>query len=223
MSDLTRGDSGAASEERRAASEISRRAVHISGASLPLLYLLELVTWRQLRYVMIVVAAAVVVLEFLRVGVGLNHPLYDHLTREYEQDAVAGYAYYILGMATVALLFGPGVTIPAMVMLAVGDPISGALGDNGPHEHKRPAVVAAMFGVCFLLAVPFTVAWSDAPVGAAAAAGGALLAAIADGIKPIVRGVAVDDNLTLPLAAAVGIAGTFWLLGVDTGFDPFAF
>jgi len=108
-------------------------------------------------------------------------------------------------------------------MLAVADPISGALSDNGPNEHKRPAVVGVTFGLCFLLAVPFTAAWSTPAAGAAAAAGGALLAAIADGIKPIIRGVAVDDNLTMPLAAAVGIAGVFWLLGVDTGFDPFGF
>jgi hypothetical protein len=108
-------------------------------------------------------------------------------------------------------------------MLTIADPISGSLGKNGPHEHKRPAVIVATFGVCFLLAVPFTASWAGLAVGAAAAAGGALLGAAADGIKPIIRGVAVDDNLTMPLAAAVGIAGLFWLFGVDTGFDPFGF
>lgn len=202
-------------------SEYGRRAVHVSGVGMPLLYLLGLATWTQLRYFMVGVTAVAFVLEFLRLVVGLNHWLYDKLTRDYEADNVAGYAFYMLSVTLVAVTFGPSVTLPAVLMLAVADPISGALSDNGPHEHKRPAVVGATFGLCFLLAVPFTAAWSDPAAGAAAAAGGALLAAIADGIKPIVRGVAVDDNLTMPLAAAVGIAGVFWLLGVGTGFDPF--
>lgn len=204
-------------------SEYGRRAVHLSGVGMPLLYLLELATWDQLRYLMLGITAVAFVLEFLRLVVGLNHWLYDELTREYEQDNIAGYAFYMSSMTAVALLFGPAVTIPAILMLAVGDPISGALGDNGPDEHKRPAVIGVTFGVCFLLAVPFTVAWSTLTVGSAAAAGGALLGAIADGIKPIIRGMAVDDNLTIPPAAAVGIAGIFWLLGVETGFDPFGF
>jgi len=188
---------------------------------MPLLYLLGLSTWTQLRYFMLGATAVAFVLEFLRLVVGLNHWLYDKLTREYEQDNIAGYVFYMSSMTLVALLFGPAVTIPAILMLTIADPISGSLGKNGPHEHKRPAVIVATFGVCFLLAVPFTASWAGLAVGAAAAAGGALLGAAADGIKPIIRGVAVDDNLTMPLAAAVGIAGLFWLFGVDTGFDPF--
>ena len=207
-------------------SEYGRRAVHVSGVGMPLLYLLDLATWTQLRYFMIGVTAVAFVLEFLRLVVGLNHWLYDKLTRPYEADNVAGYAFYMLSVTLVAVTFGPSVTLPAVLMLSIADPISGALSDNGPHEHKRPAVIGLTFGLCFLLAVPFAVAWSTATAGtaaagAAAAAGGALLAAVADGIKPVIRGVAVDDNLTMPLAAAVGIAGVFWLLGVDTGFDPF--
>ena len=202
-------------------SEYGRRAVHASGVGLPLLYLLGLSTWTQLRYLMIAVTVVVFSLEFLRLVVGLDHWIYEELTREYEADSVAGYAYYMLSMTAVALLFGPTVTIPAILMLALADPISGALGRNGPHDHKRPTVVVVMFGVCFLFAAPFTIPWAGLPAGAAAAAGGALLGAVADGIKPIIRGVAVDDNLTIPPAAAIGIAGVFWVLGVETGFDPF--
>ena len=201
-------------------SEYSRRAVHVSGAGMPLLYLLGLATWNQLRYFMVGVTAVAFSLEFLRLVVGLNHWLYDELTRPYEVDNVAGYAFYMLSVTLVAVVFGPSVALPAVLMLSIADPISGALSDNGPHEHKRPAIVALTFGICLLLAAPFTIAANGTIAGVAAAAGGALLGAIADGIKPIVRGVAVDDNLTIPLAAAVGIAGTFWLLGVETGFDP---
>ena len=201
-------------------SEYGRRAVHVSGAGMPLLYLLELATWTQLRLFMLGVTAVAFVLEFLRLVVGLNHWLYDELTRPYEADNVAGYALYMLSVTVVTVTFGPSVALPAVLMLAVADPISGMMSDNGAHEHKRPAVVAATVGLCFLLAVPFTIAANGPAVGAAAAAGGALPAAVADGIKPIVRGIAVDDNLTIPLVAAAGIAGVCWLLGVDTGFEP---
>ncbi len=204
-------------------SEYGRRAVHASGVGMPLLYLLGLASWTQLRYLMIFITAVVFILEFLRLVVGLNHWIYDELTREYEQDSVAGYAYYMVSMTTVALLFGPVVTIPAILMLALGDPFSGMLGENGAHEHKRPAVIGATAGFCFLLAAPFTIPWAGVAVGAAAAAIGALCGAIADGVKPIIRGVAVDDNLTIPPVAALGIAGTLWVLGVDTGFDPIGF
>jgi len=207
-------------------SEYGRRAIHASGVGMPAIYLLNIVTWTELRYFMLVVTGIVFALEFLRLVVGLNHWVYDAVTRPYEQTTVAGYALYMLSMTAVAVLFGPAVTIPSMLMLIIGDPVSGMLGENAEDEHKRPAVVAATFGLCFLLAVPFTVAGVDATansglaVGVAAAVVGAACGAVADGIKPIVRGVAVDDNLTIPPAAAVGIAVTFWLFGVDTGFDP---
>jgi len=200
--------------------EYGRRAIHASGVGMPAIYLLDIVTWTELRYFMLAVTGIVFTLEFLRLVGGLNHWIYDEVTRSYEQHSVAGYALYMLSMTAVAVLFGPAVTIPAMLMLILGDPISGELGDNAADEHKRPAVVAAMFVVCFVLAVPFTVAGSTLGVGAGAAAVGALFGAIADGIKPIIGGVAVDDNLTIPPVAAAGIVVTFWLLGVDTGFDP---
>ncbi|TQQ83747.1 dolichol kinase [Halonotius terrestris] len=201
-------------------SEYGRRAIHASGVGMPVIYLLEIVTWTELRYFMLVVTGIVFTLEFLRLVVGLNHWLYDEITRPYEQHSVAGYALYMLSMTAVAVLFSPAVTIPAMLMLILGDPVSGILGDNAADEHKRPAVVAATFGVCLLLAVPFTVAGSNPTVGVAAAVVGAGFGAIADGIKPVIGGVGVDDNLTIPPAAAVGIVGTFWLFGVDVGFDP---
>lgn len=204
-------------------SEYSRRAVHATGVGMPLIYLLDIVSWAQLRLFMLGVTAVVLGLEFLRLVVGVSHWLYDELTREYERDAVAGYALYMVSMTAVALLFGPPVTLPAMLMLIIADPVSGMLGENDPDEHKRPVVVAVTFGLCFLLAVPFTTAWAGGTVGTAAAATGAAGGAIADGVKPIVRGVAVDDNLTIPAAAVLGIAGVFWLAGVGVAFDPIGF
>ena len=200
--------------------EYGRRAIHASGAGMPAIYLLDIVTWRELRYFMLVVTGIVFTLEFLRLVVGLSHRIYDEITRPYEQHAVAGYALYMLSLTTVAVLFTPPVTIPAMLMLSIGDPVSGILGDNAADEHKRIGVVAAMLGICFLLAVPFTLAATTTAAGVTAAAVGAAFAAVADAIKPVIGGIAVDDNLTIPLVAAAGIVLSFSLFSVEIGVSP---
>lgn len=189
-------------------SEIERRFVHASGTGFPALFLLDLATWQQLQYLLVLAIAAAGLLEFLRLYVGLNWSIYDRLTREYEQDNPAGYALYFVSMTAVAFLFEPPVAVPGMLMLTVGDPISGLLGSNEAGRAKRFGVLAAMFAVCFLLAVPFTTsavpssAWL---VGVAAAAVGATGATLADGVKPVVATYVIDDNLSIPPAACLGI------------------
>jgi dolichol kinase len=178
-------------------SEIGRRLVHASGTGVPALYLLDLVSYRHLGYVMIGLAVVVTVLEIARLGFGLDWQIYDRLTREYEQDNVAGYALYMYSMLAVVWVFDPTVALPGMLMLTIGDPISGVLGSNDATTAKEVGVLAAMFAVCFALALPF--------VSLLPAALGALGATLADGFKPVVAGYVVDDNLSIPPAAAVGI------------------
>lgn len=201
-------------------SEYGRRAVHASGIGMPTIYLLDIVNWTQLRYFMLAVTAIVFMLEGLRLGGGFEHWIYDELTREYEQHVVAGYALYMLSMTAIAVLFAPMVAIPAMLMLIVADPVSGMLGNNAQDEHKRLAVVGVTFGLCVLFAVPFTYAGVGGIAGITAGVVGGGFGAVADGIKPIVAGVSVDDNLTIPPAAATGIVATCLLFGVDAGFEP---
>jgi dolichol kinase len=189
-------------------SEIERRLVHASGTGFPALYLLGLLTWRELGYLLVAATAVAGVLEFLRLYVGLDWSIYDRLTREYEQDNPAGYALYFVSMTAVAFLFEPAVAVPGMLMLTIGDPISGLLGSNDAGRAKRLGVLAAMFAVCFLLAVPFTTgalpssAWL---IGVVAAAVGAAGATLADGVKPVVATYVIDDNLSIPPTACVGM------------------
>lgn len=201
--------------------EIGRRAVHASGAGVPLVYLLGLGTWRQVQYLLVLATAIALTLEFLRIVVGLNHAIYDRLTREYEREALAGYALYMLSMTAVGLVFAPTVAVPGMLMLAIGDPISGLLGSNGPYEHKSPRVWITMFTVSFALAAIVVVPAVGGLPAVIAAALGALGATVADGIKPILGGVPIDDNLTIPPAATLPIAAVLWAIGVPI-FDPFA-
>jgi dolichol kinase len=186
-------------------SEIGRRFVHVSGTALPALYLLGWVTWEQLGILLVVGSVVVAVLELLRLKVGLDWWIYRELTREYEQDNPAGYALYFFSMTAVALVFDPLVAVPSMLMLTIGDPISGILGSNDAGTAKQAGVLLVMFGVCFALAWPFVDPQASFPVAALAAAMGALGATLADGLKPVIAGYVVDDNLSIPPSAAVGI------------------
>ncbi|RQG93243.1 dolichol kinase [Natrarchaeobius halalkaliphilus] len=183
------------------ADELKRRLVHASGAGLVALYLLadhfEVgLTWQYFRYLMIVLSFGVIGLEILRLRVGLEWWLYEKLTREYEQDQFAGYGYYMVSMTAVVLVFQPAIALPAMLMLAIGDPISGAVSDDSLRRVKGPTVLVTMFVVSAALATPFLF---HSPLAIVAAALGAT---IADGVKLQFGEFIVDDNLTIPIYAA---------------------
>ncbi|UTF55543.1 dolichol kinase [Natronosalvus rutilus] len=184
------------------ADELKRRLVHASGSGLVALYLLagalELgLTWPRFQVLMVVLALGAVVLELLRLHVGLEWWLYDKLTREYEQNQFAGYGYYMVSMTIVVLLFPEDIALPAMLMLAIGDPIAGYVSADTLTRFKDRKTLVTMFVVSTLLALPF---FLETPLVAVAAALGAT---IADGITIRVREFVVDDNLTIPLYAAV--------------------
>ncbi|SNR37932.1 diacylglycerol/polyprenol kinase family protein [Halorubrum vacuolatum] len=203
---------GAAWRERV---EFERRLVHAGGTLYAVPYLLGWISWQQTGYLLLVGLAIVAILEALRLrgAAGPLDPLYDALVREYEADGIAGYALYQVSMTAVALALAPTLAIPAMWMLSLGDPISGMLGDNGPTEPKRATVWVVMGLVCTAIAAAFTVPAFGTTVGVAVAIAGGTAAAVADGSPPIIRGVAVDDNLTIPPAAGVAMVAVLALLG----------
>ncbi len=185
--------------------EPGRRLVHASGAVVPAAYLADahlletgLITWTVVQALAVVGLVVTAGLEAARLYGGLEHVIYDRLTREYEQDTVAGYALYVLGGAITVFAFEPTVAVPALFMLTLGDPVSGMLSSGGLRRIARPRVLVGMFAVSFLLAFPF--------VSPLVAAAGALGATVADGVKPVVRGHVVDDNLTIPILGA----GAMW-------------
>jgi dolichol kinase len=192
------------------ADEITRRLVHASTSLVPLAYVfLEAVTWRAVQGFLVVAVAVAALLEVARLYVGLDWTVFDRLTREYEQDNLAGYFLGAVGMTAVALAFPPTgtalvaglgpspVAVPAILMLTVADPVSGLLGSGTLRVAKQTWVLLATFGVATLLAVPF--------VPSVAAVAGGLAATVADGVKPSVRGYVLDDNLSIPVAAAVAM------------------
>ncbi|MFB6268653.1 MAG: dolichol kinase [Halobacterium sp.] len=187
-------------------SELSRRFVHSTGAVPPLAYLAGVVPWWVVQWLLVGCSVLVVVLEVLRLSGYVSWWIYDRLTREYEQDNPAGYALYVLSYTATLWLFDPAIAVPAVLMLAIADPISGYLSEGGLGR-KRTRVLAATFGVCLAIATLVDYGtFLDVPLAAAVA--GALTATIADGATPIVRGYVIDDNATIPLGAATAM----WLV-----------
>ncbi len=189
-------------------SELRRRGIHVSGTAFPAAYVADLVTYAQLQLLLAGLLGGVALLEFVRLVVGYQHPIYDELTREYEADNVAGYALFFVGATAAVTLFPAWIGVPAVLMLSVGDPISGVLGSAEATTAKETGVLVVMFLVCFAVALPFAVGTVGRLPGVAVAAAGAAGAAFADGIKPVVAGYVIDDNLSIPPTAAAGM----WLL-----------
>jgi dolichol kinase len=189
-------------------SELRRRGIHLSGTALPGAYVADLVTYTQLQLLLAGLLGGVALLEFVRLVVGYQHPIYDELTREYEADNVAGYALFFVGATAAVVVFPAWIGVPAVLMLSIGDPISGVLGSAEATTAKETGVLVVMFLVCFALALPFAVGVVGQSPGVAVAAAGAAGATFADGIKPVVAGYVIDDNLSIPPTAAVGM----WLV-----------
>lgn len=184
--------------------EIARRLVHASGAILPGAYLVDihvlqtgLVTWSVVQALTVFGLVLTTVLEGARLYGGVEHPIFDRLARDYEQHTIAGYALYVVGATITVFAFEPAIAVPALLMLTLGDPVSGVLSSGGLRTITRPHVLLGMFTASFLLAFPFV-----PPVVAVA---GALGATVADGFKPKILGHVVDDNLTISVLGALSM------------------
>lgn len=181
-------------------SELSRRLVHASG-SIPV-FAVEagVLPWEWFQYLLIAGSGIVLVLEALRLSGYVSWWIYDRLTREYEQNNPAGYALYVLASMATALVFPRWIAVPAILMLALADPFSGYLSEGGLGR-KRTWVLVATFAVCAAIA-------TAAGVPPAATVAGALVATIADGATPVIKGYVIDDNATIP----IGAASAMWLV-----------
>jgi dolichol kinase len=175
---------------------VARRVVHVSGSLVPLAYLADVLSWTLVRYLLAAGAVLAVVLETIRLFVGLDWAVFDRLTRHYEQDNPAGYALAVVASAVVAWAFDPVVAVPALLLLTVVDPIAGMLSDVDDVDRlKPPWVMAATFVVALVVAALLL------PLRAAVPA--AAVVVIADAVKPRVWGFVIDDNASIPISAAV--------------------
>ncbi|QGN07988.1 dolichol kinase [Halorhabdus sp. CBA1104] len=203
---------------RDADGEIARRLVHASTSVVPLSYIfVDAIEWRHIQAFLGIAVLIALGFESFRLVAGFEWWVFDRLTRSYEQENLAGYFLGAVGLTVVAFAFSPPgstalveglgrspVAVPAMLMLTIADPFSGLLGSGELRTAKQAWVLLATFGLSTLLAAPF--------VPTVPAVLGGIAATVADGIKPVVGGYVIDDNLTIPIAAAVAMEGALTVL-----------
>jgi dolichol kinase len=180
--------------------EVRRKLIHLTGLSVPLgILILGRIYTAALIAVALVVA---LVIEAGRLRGSVNLPA----VREHEQEKVAGYIYYIFGSLLTVIIFQPMIAIAAMLMLSLGDAISGLVGSviensnvrgssDGWHVKPLP-IVMGMFLACLAIGflssgitrLPFHVYLA-----------GAIGATVADAVAIVIFNRGLDDNLTIPI------------------------
>jgi dolichol kinase len=190
--------------------ETRRKLIHLSGLSVPVGIL---VLGRI--YTAIVIALVLALALILEAG-RLKGMICLPEVREQEQEKVAGYIYYIVGSLLAVLLFLPMIALTSMLMLTLGDAVSGLVGSvledsnvraQGSKRVKPLPIVTAMFLACLaigylssgLTRLPFEVYLA-----------GAIGATVADSVALVVCNRGLDDNLAIPLFAGIMMSLAFW-------------
>jgi dolichol kinase len=191
--------------------EIRRKLIHISGLSVPVGILIF-----GRVYTAAMIAVALLVALALEAG-RLRGKIRLPETREQEQNKVAGYVYYIFGSLLTVILFQPMIAVASMLMLSLGDAVSGIVGSvlqdsnvrtGGERSIKPFPVVSAMFLTCLAIGyLSSGITQLPFPVYLA----GALGATAADSVALFFRNRSLDDNLTIPIFAGSMMSLAIWL------------
>ncbi len=187
--------------ERINRTELSRKAVHLLGVLIPILYLrFE----EEFLCLFLPLAALFFTLELLRLKIAAVGKwyllLFGRMLRPDEHDQPSGGFYFVLGAVATILLFPRDIAISALLVLAVSDSAAAFIGQRYGRRQifgKTPAGSSAFFfSAWFVLAVYF----GDNPLKHLPAA---LLGTLVEALPwPL------NDNLTIPIM--VGLA--CWLM-----------
>ena len=126
--------------------------------------------------------------------------------RAQEEHKVASYIYYIIGSLLCVLLFPPMIAVTAMLLLSLGDTVSGLAGSvlanadvRGRKEMwgcKPMPIIAAMFSGCLFIGyLASGITQLSFPVYLAGAVG----ATVADCVAIIINNKGLDDNFSIPV------------------------
>lgn len=179
--------------------EIRRKLIHITGLSVPV----GIMAFGKI-YTAIAIAIALAIALALEAG-RLNGMIKLPEVRAQEQNKVAGYIYYIIGSLITVIAFQPMIALTSMLMLSLGDAVSGIAGSvlansdvrsRGERCVKPFPIVMSMFLACLIIGylssritgLPFEIYLA-----------GAVGATIADSVALVIRNKGLDDNLTIPL------------------------
>jgi dolichol kinase len=141
--------------------------------------------------------------------------LFRRIAHPYERYRINSATWYVSGLTVLALLCDPIVCSVAVAVLGIGDPVAALVGrrwGRTPIAAQRSlegslAFLVAAFGAAFVV---LTLWHGDVALGARLLI--ALSAALAGAIMELVSHSRLDDNFTVPLAAAAGGWGALALL-----------
>ena len=176
--------------------EAKRKAIHICGAAIPVLYLF---LQKDLIVLCLAISPLVAfIIEWLRLSGVISLPFLRE--KEEKKKEIGAYVFFVIGAFVSVLIFEKEIAIAAILMLALGDASSALAGavvftdKPGLYEKriKPPEVMLVMFITSVLIG---WLVLNSMPV----AVFGALGATIADGVPLKVHAVSIDDNLTIPL------------------------
>jgi len=199
----------AADWQSKLISEIRRKAIHLSGLSVPLSLLL---LGRDFAIGFVALALAVsLVLEWQRLKGRIRLPE----VRAQEEHKVASFIYYITGCLLCLIFLPKMIAVNAVLLLSLGDTISGLAGSvlvnadvRGKKEMwgcKPLPIMAVMFSGCLLIGYFASgITHLSFPVYLA----GAAAATIADGVCIIINGKGLDDNFSIPVFSGLVMAAT---------------
>jgi len=187
----------------RLAKEMRRKAIHLTGLSVPAGIVLFGRT--ATAAAIAVVLAASLVLEVLRLKGKVRLPE----TREQEETRVASYIYYMAGCLVTVLFFTSSIAITAVLFLSLGDTASGLAGSiikhsdvrgdperRGRRRVKPMPVVAVTLLACLMIA---SVSSAITGLSPAITLTGAAASTVADSVALIVGGWSLDDNFSIPV------------------------
>lgn len=194
--------------QRRLIVEMRRKAIHLSGLSVPLSLLLF---GRDFTIGFVALALAIsLILEWQRLKGRIRLPE----VRAQEEHRVASFIYYITGCLLCVIFLPKMIAVNAVLLLSLGDTISGLAGSvlanadvRGRKEMwgcKPLPIMAAMFSGCLLIGyLASGITQLSFPVYLA----GAVAATIADGVCIIVNGTGLDDNFSIPVFSGLVMTG----------------
>jgi dolichol kinase len=212
--------------------EAARKSIHACGFAIPLLYYFFLS--RELMLLLLGLGVLIAgALELIRLS---GNPIFPSiLLRKHEQKGViGGYFYAILASFLAVLLFDRTIAVASILFLDLGDAVTGLAGAvvsmyRGQRKaytrtyapgregsvssallddlryalgnHKSPFLMGVMFFACALIGL-----FLYPSLSLAAIAAGALGSVVADAFPWRIHGVAVDDNLLIPLLSGALMA-----------------
>jgi len=198
----------AADWQRKLIVEMRRKAIHLSGLSVPL-SLLHLGRDFAIGFVALALAVSLI-LEWQRLKGRIRLPE----VRAQEEHKVASFIYYISGCLLCVIFFPKMIAVNAVLLLSLGDTISGLAGSilsnadvRGRKEmwgNKPLPIMAAMFIGCLLIGyLASGITLLSFPIYLA----GAAAATIADGVCIMVNGKSLDDNFSIPVFSGLMMTG----------------